>query len=85
MAMPILHEEANLKETICPLSFSVQEIRSPDWNGVREPGPWPCSGRRCMAWRFGRTNIKGPDGDLVRSDDTHGFCGLAGVPGQGQL
>lgn len=83
MSMPVLHEEAKLGETICPYTFAVPEVRGPDWNGVREGGPWPCSGRRCMAWRFSRTHINNPSGgDMIISDDTHGYCGLAGVPGQ---
>jgi len=43
-----------------------------------------CIGKQCMGWRFARTNIKNPDapdGDLISSEDTHGYCGLAGIPG----
>ncbi len=42
-----------------------------------------CWGAHCMAWRWVRTNINNPDdptGDLIPSDDTYGFCGMAGVP-----
>lgn len=41
-----------------------------------------CLGSRCMAWRWVETYIKNPAGtsDLIRSGDTHGYCGLAGKP-----
>ena len=83
MSMPIYVEEAKAGEKQCPLSFAVQEIRGPDGGGIRQGGPWVCIGAACMAWRYGSTHINNPSGeDMLRSDDTHGFCGLAGVPGQ---
>ena len=39
-----------------------------------------CIASECMAWRWVETNINNKDGDLVPSDDTHGYCGLAGKP-----
>lgn len=42
-----------------------------------------CTGSKCMAWRWVETHIKNPerpDGDLISSGDTHGYCGLAGKP-----
>lgn len=40
-----------------------------------------CLASDCMMWRWVRTNIKDADGNItVPSDDTHGYCGLAGVP-----
>lgn len=42
-----------------------------------------CIGSRCMAWRWVETHINNPDapeGDLITSGDTHGYCGLAGEP-----
>ena len=43
-----------------------------------------CIGSGCMAWRWARTHIKPPGdpegADLVLSEDTHGYCGLAGKP-----
>ena len=67
--MKVCHAIADLEATVCPMSFS-----------VREGGPWPCAGPRCMAWRFVRTHISDPTGgfELVPSDSTHGYCGLAG-------
>jgi hypothetical protein len=38
-----------------------------------------CIGPKCMAWRFVERYIE--DGrEMVPSDDTHGYCGLAGTP-----
>jgi hypothetical protein len=35
-----------------------------------------------MAWRWVETHIPDPAGgpDLIKSGDTHGYCGLAGKP-----
>lgn len=80
--MKILIEETKAAEKICPMSFAVQELRTSEGVGLREGGPWVCRGAGCMAWRWARTHIKvqGEPG-LQPSDDTHGFCGMAGVPG----
>lgn len=48
----MLLTEDEAKTKTCPLTFAVQEIRKPEWNGVREPGPWNCIGSGCMAWRW---------------------------------
>lgn len=81
MSLRILVEEAKAGARICPFSFGVQEIRTSEGVGLREGGPWNCRGDGCMAWRWARTHIKDADGGgLVQSDDTHGFCGLAGNP-----
>lgn len=82
MPMPVFHEEAKLGETLCPFSFAVPDVRGPDGSGITQGGPWPCAGRRCMGWRFARTHVWDADGMSKESDDTHGYCGLAGVPGQ---
>lgn len=78
--MKVCHAIAELEDTVCPMSFSVREIRDSYGNGIREGGPWPCVGPKCMAWRFSRTHISDPTGglELVPSDSTHGYCGLAG-------
>lgn len=76
MPMPVLHEEANLGQTICPLTIG---------RAFSPGGAGSCIGGQCMAWRYARTHIKNPDapdGDLIPSGDTHGYCGLAGAPGQ---
>lgn len=40
-----------------------------------------CLGSRCMAWRWVETHIPDDKGDLnILSEDTHGYCGLAGDP-----
>lgn len=62
--------EMDAKMVTCPLSIPT---------AVRAP----CEGSRCMAWRWVETHIKNPDapaGDLIYSDDTHGYCGIAGDP-----
>ena len=69
MPMPVLVEEKKSGEKTCPLTMSGE-------------GSFGCVGAQCMAWRFARTHIKGPDGEMEPSDDTHGYCGLAGVPGE---
>lgn len=74
MAMPIFTEEAKANSSVCPLTLS--PVGS----------PVGCIGKTCMAWRFATTNIKDPTlsenfTGTVRSDDTHGYCGMAGVPG----
>lgn len=70
--MKILIEEAKAADKICQMSF-----------GTHEDGWMRCQGASCMAWRWALTHIKPPKGgNLVSSDDTHGFCGMAGVPGQ---
>lgn len=44
-----------------------------------------CVATACMAWRFVETHIPEEDGNLtVKSGDTHGFCGLAGIPSGAQ-
>lgn len=77
--------EQDAKVMTCPLSIGVQPCYHPtDGQGIRDGGPWPCVGSRCMAWRWIETNIRnqeGPDAHLVPSGDTHGYCGLAGIPG----
>lgn len=80
--MPVFVEERKAGNKTCPLSIGTAPIYSPSGDGLREGGPWGCCGSECMAWRFARTHISPPDGgDMVQSDDTHGYCGLAGVPG----
>lgn len=42
-----------------------------------------CIGAKCQAWRWWGTHINDPEnpqGDMVFSDRTYGFCGLAGRP-----
>jgi hypothetical protein len=83
--MPIFVEEAKAGERTCPLSFGVLPLYGPDNNNLRSGGPFGCIGHHCMAWRFGRTRINDDADDALGprvSDDTHGYCGLAGVPGQ---
>lgn len=81
MPLKILIEEARARDKICPLSFGVHEIRTGEGVGLREGGPWNCHGAGCMAWRWARTHINNPaSGDMMMSDDTHGFCGMAGNP-----
>jgi hypothetical protein len=83
MPLTIYTEEAKAGEMICPLSFGVQEIRLADGSGLRQGGPWPCCGAKCMAWRWARTHIRTSATEgLVFSENTYGFCGLAGVPDQ---
>lgn len=55
------------KQKYCPYTFNRQ--------------PRTCVADRCMAWRWVRTYIESPAnplGEFVESDDTHGYCGLAG-------
>lgn len=77
--MKVHHNIEELGKTICPFTFSVTDQYRDDVP-VRKGGPWSCAGPACMAWRFARTHINGPGADLVPSDDTHGFCGLVGMP-----
>ena len=42
--------EDEAKTKWCPFTFAVPEIRGSDGCGIRESGPWTCSGPRCMAW-----------------------------------
>lgn len=70
---------AEARAKTCPFTFTIPEIPRPN-GGVREGGPWPCSGNECMAWRWYTTNIAGPTGDLEPNGETYGYCGLAGSP-----
>jgi hypothetical protein len=69
---------------ICPRTIGIGPVYHPtDGQGIMEGGPWNCMGSKCMAWRWVRTHIKNPaapEGDLIASDDTHGYCGMAGPP-----
>jgi hypothetical protein len=70
MAMPIYIEEARASFNVCPLTIG------------KDGQPIGCLGKTCAAWRFATTHVKNPhSGDMARSDDTHGYCGMAGVPG----
>jgi len=46
--MLLTEEQARRKQ--CPFTFTVNEIRRLDGEGIREAGPWPCVGSDCMAW-----------------------------------
>jgi hypothetical protein len=37
-----------------------------------------CAGSKCMAWRWVETNIFDGEGGTESSNNTHGYCGLAG-------
>ena len=65
MPIPVCHSIESEKTKVCP-----------------EPHMTKCLADFCMAWRFVETNIKDPAGgpDLIRSGDTHGYCGKAGDP-----
>lgn len=39
-----------------------------------------CIGSECMAWRWVETHISDGQGGLTPSSETHGYCGLAGLP-----
>jgi len=40
-----------------------------------------CIGSKCMAWRYAKTNINdAPGAPMYESDNTYGYCGLAGKP-----
>jgi hypothetical protein len=70
MSVSFCTAEQDAKEMTCPLTLG-------------DSGPWPCVGSLCMAWRWVETHIKNPDcpdGDMIPSGDTHGYCGLAGKP-----
>lgn len=44
-----------------------------------------CIASDCMAWRWVETHIQDRFGNLtIKSGDTHGFCGLAGIPSGAQ-
>ena len=70
--MPLIFvEEAKTHEALCPMSMGQGSVTR----------AVTCRGARCMAWRWVRTHINNPDGgDMIPSEDTHGFCGLAGPP-----
>ncbi len=73
--MQIFIEAIKAKEKLCPMTFNIRADDASDHT-------YQCTGSRCMAWRWVRTNVNNPDsqGDLIESTDTHGFCGLAGTP-----
>ena len=65
MPRPFCHSIESAKTKLCP-----------------EYGRGKCLADDCMAWRFVETNIEDPAGgpDLIRSGNTHGYCGKAGDP-----
>src|ERR1700675_2507627 len=96
MSVQICHSETEAKTKWCPfarVSWNAldEPYRAPVPVSIsrmpRPTGQANCLGSGCMAWRWVETNVNGPmgedgaPGDLVPSGDTHGYCGLAGVPG----
>ena len=68
--MQVCHHKEEVKTMYCPMKASE------DTNAF-------CDGADCMAWRWVETHIRSSDereNDLVPSDDTHGFCGMACTP-----
>lgn len=81
--MKFCTEEAEAKNKTCHLSIGVNPVYGADGHGIMQGGPYGCLGSSCMAWRWVRTHINNPDGGgMIPSDDTHGYCGLAGHPAQ---
>jgi hypothetical protein len=67
--MRVCHSLGDARGKICPVLPLYQDA------------PQSCVADNCMMWRWVRTRIPNPanpDGDWIISDDTHGFCGLAG-------
>lgn len=85
--------EADARTKWCPMARDVLRRggNRSDYGGYGEPADpqygaemaahYPCIGSRCMAWRWVETHLQDERGDFtIRSDDTHGYCGLAGDP-----
>lgn len=72
MSLPFCHSETEATQTmLCPVM---------PWY---HDAPVSCMGQRCMAWRWVATHIPNPQdphGQLVLSEATHGFCGMAVDP-----
>lgn len=51
----------------------------PDGTFILTPESARCVGPACAAWRWVEPSMPGPDAP-PRSDDSPGFCGLAGEP-----
>ena len=69
--MKICVSEKEARSKTCPLSMSA-------------PRGELCIGSECMAWRWVRTHINDAPGEpMYESDNTHGYCGLAGLPWSG--
>ena len=68
--MKLWHHADEARKRICPVSLGSDMSIT-------------CAVDDCMAWRWVMTHIKNPenpDGDLIQSHTTHGFCGMAGIP-----
>lgn len=80
----------NAKTKWCPwaqsrvIKFTTEEKKLVEASCIGAGAPEPsvnCISDACMAWRFVETHIPDEAGNLtVKSGDTHGFCGLAGIP-----
>ena len=83
--MKISHSEETARKKWCPFVRRATQLADNSVSSNREwesEAGYDCIASDCMAWRWVETHIKDEGGDLtVMSGDTHGYCGLAGVPG----
>ncbi len=70
--MQDIFTETEAKTKICPLTYSIPEVRGSHGQGFREYGPWNCIASDCMAWRLAHKDAA--DGQ------ERGYCGAFGVP-----
>lgn len=83
MSMTVYIEEAKAGEKICPhLPVDTTTEVADGLQRLRVINYSRCWGGRCAMWRWARTNISDGHGGsgMKPSDDTHGYCGLAGIP-----
>lgn len=82
MAKQVYVEEAKACGKVCPQRVPDMETEIADGLRISRPrNEAYCVGARCMMWRWGDAHINNPaGGDMIFSQNTHGFCGLAGRP-----
>lgn len=85
MPIQFCHEEKEARQKWCPMSRAVNDTERPAANRFEFGcGSWldnqtRCLGAGCMMWRWVATHVNdGKGGDMVLSENTHGYCGLSG-------
>ena len=72
---------------LCGETMGVPPVYTPEGYGVREGGPFPCHGPRCMHWRW--LGWRNKDGGIVENRPAYaipgewinvGYCGKSGKP-----